>query len=132
MRSSLFGLASLAGIAMITAAPPAPAEDVRSVVRTLDAIMNPEDAWRLEDQARRYRHRREEHYWHDYGDGLERQRREHGEGGPQYGAPGRYLTPIDPDEAQRLEDQARRYGRPNTERYWEQYRQGSGGSAGPR
>jgi hypothetical protein len=74
----------------------------------------------------RDRHYREEHYWHNYGEGLEWQRREHGDGGPQYGAPGRYVTPIDPDETYRLQDQARRFDRPDTQSYWGRYREGLG------
>src|SRR5580704_4570431 len=34
--------------------PPALADDLKSVVRTLNAIVNPADAWRPEDQARRH------------------------------------------------------------------------------
>jgi hypothetical protein len=34
-------------------APPRP-DSLKSVVRTLNAIVNPEYTWRLEDQARRY------------------------------------------------------------------------------
>jgi hypothetical protein len=126
--SCLFGAVSVIAVAYMSAS----ADNLKSVVRTLNAIVNPEDAWRLEDQAHRFHRPDEEHYWHNYGAGLEQQRRERGEGGPQYSAPGRYMTPIDPDEARRLQDQARRYGQPSTERYWGQYREGLEGPAGPR
>jgi hypothetical protein len=46
------------------------ANSLKSVVRTLNAIVNPEDAWRLEDQARRYHRPNEERYWRNYGAGL--------------------------------------------------------------
>jgi hypothetical protein len=45
------------------------ANSLKSVVRTLNAIVNPEDAWRLEDQARRYH--RPKHYWDRYRQGLD-------------------------------------------------------------
>jgi hypothetical protein len=123
MRSSLF-LVGVAGIAAVCCGSPASADDLKSVVRTLNAIINPEDAWRLEDQSHRYGQPVEGRYWHQYGAGLVQQRQLRGEPAPQYGGPGHYSTPIDSDEASRLEDQARRYGRTNTQQYWGQYRQG--------
>jgi hypothetical protein len=129
MRASLALVVGAASVVAIGYAAPVSAENLKSVVRTLNAIVNPEDAWRLEDQARRFNRPNDEHYWHNYADGLQQQRRE---GGPQYGEPGRYTTPIDPDEARRLQDQARRYGHHGEERYWEQYGAGPGGPPGPR
>ncbi len=126
-ETSLIGF-TMAVIAMgalaIAAAPPARAESLKSVVRTLNAIVNPEDAWRLADQARRYRHREEEHYWRRYAAGLEQQRRRRGEAVPHYGGWDRYQTPIGPDEAYRLRDQARRFGRPEAQAYWQRYYNG--------
>jgi hypothetical protein len=118
-------LASLIGVAAVAVScgSPVSAENLKSAVRTLNAIVNPEDAWRLEDQARRYRRPADEQYWHSYGAGLEQQRRERGETGPQYGDRDRYSR-IDPDEAYRLEEQARHYRRPADERYWSRYREG--------
>jgi hypothetical protein len=94
------------------------------VVRTLNAIVNPEDAWRLEDQARRYHRTKEERYWRNYGAGLEQQRRERGEPVPPRGEWHGYSTPIDPNEAYRLQYQARRDGHFAEEHYWGRYRQG--------
>ncbi|MGA8403098.1 MAG: hypothetical protein WB697_24645 [Stellaceae bacterium] len=121
--------ASLVGAAALVVAnfgSPASADNLKSVVRTLNAIVNPEDAWRLEDQARRYRHRDEEQYWHGYATGLEQQRRERGEPVPEYHGWSRYERPIDPDEAYRLQDQARRFGHPGAQDYWRRYQDGLG------
>lgn len=126
MRTSLACLMGAASIVAVGFGPPASADNLRSVVRTLNAIVNPEDAWRLEDQARRHERSDEEHYWHNYGAGLEQQRRERGESTPQYGGGARYGNRIDPDEAYRLEHQARHDGRPDEEHYWARYREGLG------
>src|SRR5215469_8514464 len=91
----LLGVVSPVAIAVVS---PAPAESLKSVVRTLNAIVNPEDAWRLEDQARHHDRSSEARYRHDYGAGLEQQRRERGETVPPHGERNRYSTPIDPDE----------------------------------
>ena len=40
------------------------------MVRTLNNVLNPDDARRLEDQARRNGRLQEERYWHDYRAGL--------------------------------------------------------------
>jgi len=103
---------------------PASADNLKSVVRTVNAIVNPEDAWRLEDQARRYNRPHEERYWRSYGAGLEQQRRERGEAVPPRGGWHQYSIPIDPDEAYRLQYQARRDGHINEDRYWARYREG--------
>ena len=50
--------------------------------------------------------------------GLEQQRRERGEAVPPRGGWHQYSIPIDPDEAYRLQYQARRDGHFNEERYW--------------
>lgn len=121
VKASLFGAVALA---TANFGPPASAADLNSVVRTLNAIVNPEDAWRLEDQARRYHRRDEEQYWHGYARGLERQRRERGEPVPEYHNWDRYQRPIDPEEAHRLEDQARRFNHPGAGEYWRRYREG--------
>jgi len=112
------------GGAVIAVGSPAAADSLKSVVRTLNAIVNPEDAWRLEDQARRYHRPNEERYWRDYGAGLEQQRRERGEAVPPRGGWHGYSTPIGPDEAYRLQYQARRDGHVAEEHYWARYRQG--------
>ena len=117
----LIGAVSAVAIAVVS---PASADNLKSVVRTLNAIVNPEDAWRLEDQARRHDRVGEERYWHNYGAGLEQQRRERGEAVPPHGEWHQYSTPINPDEAHRLQDQARRDGHSGEEHYWSRYRKG--------
>jgi hypothetical protein len=123
MRMFLTCLIGALGLVIAGFGPPAAAQSLKSVVGTLNAIVNPEDAWRLEDQARRYGRRNDEHYWRNYGDGLEQQRRERGGPEPQRGER-RYSGQIDPEEAQRLQDQARHFRRPNAEQYWGRYREG--------
>jgi hypothetical protein len=103
---------------------PASADSLKSVVRTLNAIVNPEDAWRLEDQASHYHRTNEENYWRNYGAGLERQRRERDEPVPPRGGWHGYSTAIDRDEAYRLQYQARHDGHFAEEHYWVRYRQG--------
>jgi len=117
----LLGMVSPVAIAVMS---PASAESLKSVVRTLNAIINPEDAWRLEDQARHHDRSSEARYWHDYGAGLEQQRRERGEAVSPRGGWHRYSTPIDPDEAYRLQEQAGRDGHFSEEHYWARYRKG--------
>ena len=60
MRRFLTYLIGAIGLVMTGFGPPAAAESLKSVVRTLNAIVNPEDAWRFEDQARRDRQRDDE------------------------------------------------------------------------
>jgi len=117
----LSGAISTVAIALLS---PASADSLKSAVRTLNAIINPEDAWRLEDQARRYNRPGEAHYWRNYGAGLEQQRRERGQPVPPRGEWHQYSTPIDPDEAHRLQNQARRDGHFREEHYWARYRNG--------
>ena len=52
MRPVVVCLLGVVGPVAIAVVSPASAESLKSVVRTLNAIVNPEDAWRLEDQAR--------------------------------------------------------------------------------
>ena len=102
------------GAALLTlASAPAPgsAQEVNRVVRTLDRILNPQDARRYEDQARRNHRPEEERYWRDYRSGLEA---EHHEGGHD----------IRGAEARRFEQQAHRNRRVEEERYWQDYRRG--------
>jgi hypothetical protein len=93
MRASLSSVLSAAGLVAAGWASPAPAEDLNSVVLNLD------DARRFEEQSRRLGRTDEEHYWHNYGAGLEEQRR--GGGSQQHGA-----SRIGPEEARRLKEQA--------------------------
>ena len=124
MRAVLVCLIGAVSSVAFAVGSPTSAESLKSVVRTLNAIVNPENAWRLEDQARRHGRPNEERYWRDYGAGLEQQRRERGEPVPPRGGWHGYSTPIDPDEAYRLQYQARRDGHFAEEHYWTRYRQG--------
>jgi hypothetical protein len=47
------------------------AQSVNDMVRTLNNVLNPGDAQRLEDQARRNGRLPEERYWRDYRAGLD-------------------------------------------------------------
>src|SRR5246127_5862813 len=47
------------------------AQSVNDMVRTLNNVLNPGDAQRLEDQARRNGRPQEERYWRDYRAGLD-------------------------------------------------------------
>lgn len=123
MRASLACFVGAAGIVTAGLVSPAlAADDLNSVVRTLNAVLNPGDARRFEDQARRNGRADEERYWHNYGAGLEEQRRG---GGPQRSEE-RRSDRIGPEEARRLEEQARRNGRREDERYWHNYAAGFG------
>ena len=124
MRTIVVCLIRAVSAVAIAVGYPASADSLKSVVRTLNAIVNPEDAWRLEDQALRYHRTKEERYWRTYGAGLEQQRRERGEPVPPRGEWHGYSTPIDPSEAYRLQYQARRDGQFTEEHYWARYRQG--------
>jgi hypothetical protein len=68
----IIGLASLIGTVW---APPAGAQDLGKFIR--GAILHREDVRRYEEGAHRNHRPEEEHYWHRYGEGLERQRHDH-------------------------------------------------------
>ena len=124
MRTVAVCLVGAVGIVAIAGGSPASAEDLKSVARTLNAIVNPEDAWRLEEQARHHDRPNEERYWRSYGAGLEQQRRERGEAVPPHRDWRQNSTPINPDEAYRLQYQAQRDGHFREESYWGRYRKG--------
>ena len=64
--------AGLVGLlAAVFGAGTASAQSVNDMVRTLSNVLNPGDAQRLEDQARRNGRPQEERYWRDYRAGLE-------------------------------------------------------------
>jgi hypothetical protein len=75
--------AGLVGLsAAVFGASTGSAQSVNDMVRTLNNVLNPGDAQRLEDQARRNGRLREERYWRDYRAGLEspdRYRRDYGD-----------------------------------------------------
>ena len=58
-------------LAAVSGAGTASAQSVNDMVRTLNNVLNPGDAQRLEDQARRSGRPQEERYWRDYRAGLE-------------------------------------------------------------
>ena len=124
MRASLTWALGAAGVAAIGLLQPAAADNLNSIVRTMNSVLNPDDARRYEDQARREGRPEDERYWHNYGAGLEQQRG----GGAR---PGYAAGRVGPDEARRLEEQAHREGRGEEERYWHNYAIGLGGPARP-
>jgi hypothetical protein len=63
--------ASVAGLMSALTAHPPSAQGVGDIARGLNAVINPGDAQRLEDQARRNNRPAEERYWRDYRTGLE-------------------------------------------------------------
>src|SRR5260370_12484809 len=56
------------------------AQSMNDMVRSLNNVLNPGDAQRLEDQARRNSRPQEERYWHDYRAGLDSPDRNRGPG----------------------------------------------------
>jgi hypothetical protein len=123
-RASVIGLISALGT------HPSSAQGVTDIVRGLNAVINPGDAQRLEDQARRNNRPAEERYWQDYRTGLENPDRSRDTGTRRdYGD--RRFNPSDPrsfrsDAAINLEleqlsrDEQRRY-RDMTDRERRQY-----------
>ena len=113
MRTRTRLCCAVAGVVALVATVSGPqaalAQDLKNIVRTLNNVLNPEDARRFEDQARRNGRGDEERYWRDYRAGLEARRPERG---------------IGPDEARRFEEQSRRNHRVDEERYWRDYRGG--------
>jgi hypothetical protein len=76
------------------------AQSMNDMVRTLNNVLNPADAQRLEDQARRNGGLQEERYWRDYRAGLDspdRNRRDYGREGdrPSYRERGDYRNQRD-------------------------------------
>jgi hypothetical protein len=100
MTSSLFNrhllyFASVVGLTSALAVHPASAQGVTDIVRGLNAVINPTEAQRFEDQARRSNRPAEERYWRDYRTGLETPDRSRDTGaGRGYGD--RRLDPGDP------------------------------------
>jgi hypothetical protein len=71
-RMRLLCTAGLAGLlAVVPGARTGSAQSMNDMVRTLNNVMNPGDAQRLEDQAHRNGRSQEERYWRDYRAGLE-------------------------------------------------------------
>ncbi|SRR5713101_7419150 len=93
--------AGLVGLlAAVPGARTGSAQNVNDMVRTLNNVLNPGDAQRLEDQARRNRQPQEERYWRDYRAGLgspDRNRSDYRRDGdrPNYGDRGDYRNQRD-------------------------------------
>lgn len=93
--------AGLVGLlAAVPGARTGSAQSVNDMVRTLNNVLNPSDAQRLEDQARRNGRLQEERYWRDYRAGLtspDRNRRDYGRDGgrPDYRQQGDYRNQRD-------------------------------------
>jgi hypothetical protein len=92
MRALL--MIGFAGLMTATLAPQASAQGMKQI---LQAITEPAEAHRYEEQAHRSGRPDEERYWQRYGAGL---------------------------QAQRGEERAHRNGNQDQERYWQQYRSG--------
>src|SRR5258708_40169750 len=75
--------ASVVGLMSALAAHPPSAQGVTDIVRGLNAVINPGDAQRLEDQARRNNRPAEERYWRDYRAGLQTPARSRDTGAPR-------------------------------------------------
>jgi hypothetical protein len=67
----LFWNATVLGVVGVLSTQPGSAQGVGDIVRGLNAVINPSDAQRYEDQARRNNRPAEERYWRDYRTGLE-------------------------------------------------------------
>ena len=57
-------------LAVVAVAGPVDAQTLNDAVRSLNRVLNPNDARRLEDQAYQNGRSDEQRYWHDYGAGL--------------------------------------------------------------
>jgi hypothetical protein len=95
---STVGLVGL--LAAVPSARTGSAQSLNDAVRTLNNVLNPGDAQRLEDQARRNGRTQEERYWRDYRAGLDspdRSRRDYRRDGdrPDYRERGDYRNPRD-------------------------------------
>ena len=123
MRGGVCVLAGIAGLVAIAVTPrPGSAQDLNQFVRTLNAVLNPQDAQRLEERARREGRADEERYWRDYRAGLEH--RPPAQEERRYGEAERRYHQVGPEEARGLEEQARRERRYDEARYWRDYRAG--------
>jgi hypothetical protein len=126
----LFHAATVVGLMSVLSAQPSSAQGVTDIVRGLNAVINPSDAQRFEDQARQNNRPTEERYWRDYRTGLETPDRSR-DTGPRRDYGDRRFDPSDPrafgsDAAINLElgrlsrDEQRRY-RDMTDRERRQY-----------
>ena len=92
----LLSTAGLVGLlAMAPGVRTGSAQSMNDMVRTLNNVLNPGDAQRLEDQARRNGRPQEERYWRDYRAGLDSPDRNRRDYGPDYRGRGDYRDPRD-------------------------------------
>jgi len=91
----LCGVGLVGLIAMVSGTHTGSAQSVNDMVRTLNNVLNPNDAQRLEDQARRNGRSQEERYWHDYRAGLDSPDGNRRDYGPDYRGRGDYRYPRD-------------------------------------
>src|SRR5205807_8255467 len=93
-HSTSMKLLCTAGLVGLLAAVPGArtgsAQGVNDMVRTLNNMVNPGDAQRLEDQARRNGRPQEERYWRDYRAGLDSPDQSRRDYGPDYRGRGDY------------------------------------------
>jgi len=116
----LLYIGNVVGLTIALTVHPVLAQGVTDIVRGLNAVINPNDAQRFEDQARRNNRPAEERYWRDYRTGLETPDRSRDTGAPRRDYGDRRFDPGDPrtfrsDAAINLElgrlsrDEQRRY-----------------------
>lgn len=86
----VFGIGLVGLLALVPGARTGSAQSVNEMVRTLNNIINPSDAQRLEDQAGQNGRVQEERYWHDYRAGLDSHDRYRRDYGPDYREPSDY------------------------------------------
>jgi hypothetical protein len=110
--SAVCTAALIASLAVMSGASSARAQGLNDVVRGLNAVLNPDDARRLEEQAYRNGRSDEQRYWHDYRAGLE-----------SSGGHGRDYTPDRGDRE--------RYGGSGDYRYRDEYGDRGYGSSRP-
>ena len=92
----LLSTAGLVGLlAMAPGVRTGSAQSMNDMVRTLNNVLNPGDAQRLEDQARRNGRPQEERYWRDYRAGLDSPDRYRRDYGPDNRGRGDYRNPRD-------------------------------------
>ena len=91
----LCGVGLVGLIAMVSGTHTGSAQSVNDMVRTLNNVLNANDAQRLEDQARRNGRPQEERYWHDYRAGLDSPDGNRRDYRPDYRGRGDYRYPRD-------------------------------------
>jgi hypothetical protein len=99
MRVRLCCAAGVVGLIAAGSGPQsASAQNLQSVIRTLDNVLNPDDARRFEEQSRRNHRAEEERYWRGYRAGFDGRGRgrDVGETGRDRGEPRDRFDPTQP------------------------------------